>query len=171
MTRRASTCRHCCRLVPYLVLLRVGFAMPASLLRRRCALTAPFHPYPAAVAKVCAGRALLPASAHRSVRATQALTTTAGRYIFCGTFRPTDFDRSSRTLSGTLLSGVRTFLPAHSPPPVSMVDRRAVRFVNWRGRMGGAIVRSGCLLVQYRAGKVPGICRCVAKRAAALEPS
>jgi hypothetical protein len=87
MTRRAGTCRHCCRLVPYLVLLRVGFAVPASLLRRRCALTAPFHPYPAAVAKVCVGRALLPASAHRSVRATQALTTTAGRYIFCGTFR------------------------------------------------------------------------------------
>ena len=34
-------------LPPYLVLLRVGFALPASLLARRCALTAPFHPYPA----------------------------------------------------------------------------------------------------------------------------
>src|SRR5208337_2900044 len=32
-------------LPPYLVLLRVGFALPAALLRRRCALTAPFHPY------------------------------------------------------------------------------------------------------------------------------
>ena len=31
--------------LPYLVLLRVGFAMPCALLRRRCALTAPFHPY------------------------------------------------------------------------------------------------------------------------------
>src|SRR3974390_1113777 len=39
-------------LPPYLVLLRVGFAMPASLLKRRCALTAPFHPYPVAGA-VC----------------------------------------------------------------------------------------------------------------------
>jgi len=29
----------------YLVLLRVWFALPAALLRRRCALTAPFHPY------------------------------------------------------------------------------------------------------------------------------
>jgi len=29
----------------YLVLLRVGFAVPATLLWRRCALTAPFHPY------------------------------------------------------------------------------------------------------------------------------
>src|SRR6185369_9485217 len=36
------------RLPPYLVLLRVGFAMPVALLRRRCALTAPFHPYPVA---------------------------------------------------------------------------------------------------------------------------
>jgi len=34
------------RLPPYLVLLRVGFALPTTLLRRRCALTAPFHPYP-----------------------------------------------------------------------------------------------------------------------------
>ncbi len=33
------------KIPPYLVLLRVGFALPAALLRRRCALTAPFHPY------------------------------------------------------------------------------------------------------------------------------
>jgi hypothetical protein len=30
----------------YLVLLRVGFALPRALLPARCALTAPFHPYP-----------------------------------------------------------------------------------------------------------------------------
>ena len=42
------------RLPPYLVLLRVGFALPAALLRRRCALTAPFHPYPSVAARaVC----------------------------------------------------------------------------------------------------------------------
>jgi hypothetical protein len=35
------------KLPPYLVLLRVGFALPARLLGRRCALAAPFHPYPA----------------------------------------------------------------------------------------------------------------------------
>ena len=41
-------------LPPYLVLLRVGFALPAALLPRRCALTAPFHPYPGVAAKaVC----------------------------------------------------------------------------------------------------------------------
>src|SRR5204863_4745496 len=33
-------------LLPYLVLLRVGFSLPAELLQPRCALTAPFHPYP-----------------------------------------------------------------------------------------------------------------------------
>ena len=71
------------RLPPYLVLLRVGFAMPAPLLKRRCALTAPFHPYP------------------------------CGRYIFCGTFRQPALKSASRTLSGTLLCRVRTFLPPH----------------------------------------------------------
>jgi len=32
-------------LLPYLVLLHVGFTLPAGSLRPRCALTAPFHPY------------------------------------------------------------------------------------------------------------------------------
>ena len=32
-------------LLPYLVLLHVGFTLPAKLLPPRCALTAPFHPY------------------------------------------------------------------------------------------------------------------------------
>ena len=33
-------------LLPYLVLLRVGFTLPRLLPAARCALTAPFHPYP-----------------------------------------------------------------------------------------------------------------------------
>jgi hypothetical protein len=33
---------------PYLVLLRVGFTLPPVLRSERCALTAPFHPYPGA---------------------------------------------------------------------------------------------------------------------------
>ena len=33
-------------LPPYLVLLRVGFTLPPALQPERCALTAPFHPYP-----------------------------------------------------------------------------------------------------------------------------
>ncbi len=75
-------------LSPYLVLLRVGFAMRRTLLSDRCALTAPFHPYPPF------GR----------------------RYLFCGTFRRSALKRSSRTLSGTPLCGVRTFLPRLAQP-------------------------------------------------------
>ncbi len=46
---RAGPARACCRsssFPAYLVLLRVGFTMPPALLPARCALTAPFHPYP-----------------------------------------------------------------------------------------------------------------------------
>jgi len=34
------------RVLPYLVLLRAGFCLPRLLPGARCALTAPFHPYP-----------------------------------------------------------------------------------------------------------------------------
>jgi hypothetical protein len=51
-------------LLPYLVLLRVGFALPPLLPTARCALTAPFHPY-------------RPPVRNRRL----------GRYVFCGTFR------------------------------------------------------------------------------------
>ena len=48
-------------MLPYLVLLRVGFTLPPALPQARCALTAPFHPY----------------RRPKSLR----------RYIFCGTGR------------------------------------------------------------------------------------
>jgi len=70
---------------PYLVLLRVGFTLPPSLPPERCALTAPFHPYPAPLAR-------------------------RGRYFLCGTSRLAALKPRSRTLSGTLPCGVRTFL-------------------------------------------------------------
>ena len=57
-------------LLSYLVLLRVGFTLPPGLLQTRCALTAPFHPYP---------------HANRSLR--------SRRYVFCGTFREIRFER------------------------------------------------------------------------------
>jgi len=38
--------------VSYLVLLRVGFALPPVLLQARCAFTAPFHPYRAHSLKI-----------------------------------------------------------------------------------------------------------------------
>jgi hypothetical protein len=54
VTRRAARALAEARLPPYLVLLHVGLALPAALLPRRCALTAPFHPYPGvAVEAVC----------------------------------------------------------------------------------------------------------------------
>src|SRR5580658_7134290 len=79
------------RFPPYLVLLRVGFTLPPALLPARCALTAPFHPYH------CAGQPFGLASRQR-------------RYVFCGTSRPRALKPASRTLSGTLPCGVRTFL-------------------------------------------------------------
>jgi len=55
-----------CWAPPYLVLLRAGFCLPPVLPRARCALTAPFHPYPATwSALACEPR--------------------PGRYIFCAT--------------------------------------------------------------------------------------
>jgi hypothetical protein len=84
-------------LLPYLVLLRVGFSLPPPLLTERCALTAPFHPY-----RAC-----------------------ARRYVFCGTFRQRRLNGAARTLSGTLLCGVRTFLcpPALPDRPPRRTDQ------------------------------------------------
>jgi hypothetical protein len=59
----------------------------------------------------CGGGALLP----HLFTLTWALR--LGRYVFCGTFRPTGLNRPSRTLSGTLLCGVRTFLPSCDERP------------------------------------------------------
>ncbi len=44
------------RLPPYLVLLRVGFTLPRPLQDGRCALAAPFHPYPGAGVVATANR-------------------------------------------------------------------------------------------------------------------
>ena len=68
--RRAVETARLCR--PYSVLLPAGFAMPALLPALRCALTAPFHPYP-----FCASR---------YVAETANAIAQSGRYPFCGTF-------------------------------------------------------------------------------------
>jgi hypothetical protein len=70
---RAGAHRDCSRFLPYLVLLRVGFALPAS--------------------------------------------SRTPRYVFCGTGRRPPLTAASRTLSGTLLYGVRTFLPGKPGRP------------------------------------------------------
>ena len=78
--------------LPYLALLRAGFCLPSVLPRTRCALTAPFHPYPA----------FAPCGA------------TARRYVFCATSPSSCPDRA---LPGALPCGVRTFLPPPSLAP------------------------------------------------------
>ena len=73
----------------------------------------------------CRGGALLP---HLF---TLTLALPPRRYIFCGTFRRADLNPPSRTLSGTLLCGVRTFLP---PPPKkrrATVRSGCQRFIIW----------------------------------------
>jgi len=51
---------------PYLALLRAGFCLPSASRQTRCALTAPFHPYP-------------PPLSARSAESE------GGRYVFCAT--------------------------------------------------------------------------------------
>lgn len=72
---------------PYSILLQVGFAMPFPLPGPRCALAAPFRPYPE------------PASRP------------AGRYVFCGTV-PEGLTPPAGRYPAPLLLGARTFLPA-----------------------------------------------------------
>ena len=71
-------------LLPYLVLLRVGLALPAELLPPRCALTAPFHPY---------------------------RTRKSGGLFSVALSVEAAFSDPSRPLAGTLPCGDRTFLP------------------------------------------------------------
>ena len=82
-TRRLRTGRPTAS--PYLVLLRAGFCLPPMLPPARCALTAPFHPYPSA----------------RRTRLARAV-------CFLCHFPSSCPDRA---LPGALPCGVRTFLP------------------------------------------------------------
>ena len=73
-----------CEYRPYSVLLPVGFTMPSALPRTRCALTAPFHPYPATGEPA------------------------AGRFAFCGTFPRV---APAGRYPAPCFRGARTFLP------------------------------------------------------------
>src|SRR5437899_6599783 len=72
---------------PYLVLLRAGFCLPPVLPRARCALTAPFHPYPPS--RSALRRASLVERASFGLAITGFTRRSAkregGRYIFCAT--------------------------------------------------------------------------------------
>ena len=124
--------------LPYLVLLRVGFALPPPLLTARCALTAPFHPYlvqpPQRTAgfegarlqprRIAARNPALAAAVTRVSSRTPA-SQCAGVVGRGGIFSVAlsvngPLRAAARTLSGTPLCGVRTFLcPPASPRPKS----------------------------------------------------
>src|SRR5262245_28718002 len=86
---------------PYSVLLPVGFTMPAPLPDPRCALTAPFHPYPPAqLALLRHGRPEgLP---RRSPKGE------GGRFVLCGTFPGV---APAGRYPAPHVKGARTFLP------------------------------------------------------------
>ena len=107
---------------PYLVLLRAGFSLPPALRRMRCALTAPFHPYPSTQAPgsqrgewggaTHQARRPLPSSVNR-VPAPRAVCF----LCHCPSGHP------DRGLPGALPYGVRTFLPTVSCGSQGAVQR------------------------------------------------
>ena len=97
------------KLPAYLVLLRVGFTKPPALLSTRWALTPPFHPYLKPRTWVPLGES------PNNLR----------RFAFCCTGRNLALTPDSRTLSGTLPCGVRTFLPHPTPCGPDGSDRPA----------------------------------------------
>ena len=99
--------------LPYLVLLRVGFTLPPVLPPARCALTAPFHPYPASVPAVGVPlRGFTP----RKSRGLEAV-------CFLWHF---PWARAPQALPGTLPFGARTFLrPATRSSDCPVDSRRA----------------------------------------------
>src|SRR5258708_20347606 len=77
----------------------MGFALPAALLRPRCALTAPFHPYP--------GRCPSTPSAARRTDAAEAPR--GGIFSVALSVKPA-LSEPPRPLAGMLPYGDRTFL-------------------------------------------------------------
>ncbi len=97
---------------------------------------APCGVYPASVITAGAVRSYrtfspLPTSTEQL----QSAAPRSGRYVFCGTSRPRAFTPASRTLSGTLPCGVRTFLSR--------------RFALSRG-VPAATAQSSCQGIVYR---------------------
>src|ERR1700728_2905170 len=119
---------YCGALATYPKVLR---AEPARACNRRS--QTPFL-FGLAPCVVCPARCIT-AAAVRSYRTFSPLPSSRkmGRYVLCGTFRRTGLNPASRTLSGTLLCGVRTFL---SPRP----------------KTRKATVRSSCQRLHYNLG-------------------
>jgi len=111
---------YCGALATYPKVLR---AEPARACNRRS--QTPFL-FGLAPCVVCPARCIT-AAAVRSYRTFSPLPSSRkmGRYVLCGTFRRTGLNPASRTLSGTLLCGVRTFLSPR--PAVSGEDAESDR--------------------------------------------
>ena len=107
-------------LPPYLVLLRVGFALPAALLPRRCALTAPFHPYLAVVLGPLGSQGPRPCASRRTHNDSEAV-------CFLWHFPST---------------GLEPGLP-------DVIRHTALRSSDFPLPLPGATVRSGCLHCYY----------------------
>jgi len=91
---------------PYLVLLRAGFCLPSELPRTRCALTAPFHPYPTSPLRATSRQAPFRACLAEAREACE-----GWRYIFCATIRQV-------ALPGRY--------PAHCPMEFGLSSRRCL---------------------------------------------
>ena len=110
----------------YSVLLPVGFTLPPPSPKARCALTAPFHPYPRTQAEALARR----------------------RFAFCGTF---PWGRPRRALPGTVFPWSPDFPPCRFPIARSShpAIRRHIIIVpkqlpakvvkNWKRHIGSAL--------------------------------
>jgi hypothetical protein len=88
---------------PYSVLLPVGFAMPLPLPAARCALTAPFHPYPQLAQSAC-----------------------GGRFVLCGTFPGV---APAGRYPAPFFRGARTFLHRN----LSVIAAAVTQPTDWRG--------------------------------------
>src|SRR5579883_2888407 len=103
----------------------MGFTLPAALLPPRCALTAPFHPYPTEIRRIN-------------------VTSQMGGIVFCGTFRKTRLSEFPRPLAGMLPYGDRTFLPAGIPRGDRPSGKPITYYGGRRGwRQAGSLEASG----------------------------
>ena len=112
------------------------FTSPRSLPIWSCSvwgLPCPLH--------YCRGGALLP----HLFTLTPRIRRRTRRYVLCGTSRQPGLNPASRTLSGTLLCGVRTFLPRRPKAPratvrSSCLQGHYMRQTGFRLRASGALV-------------------------------
>src|SRR5262245_5173532 len=132
-------------LPPYLVLLHAGFCLPPALPPARCALTAPFHPYPPPPF------GLRWASSVRGLPSVAREACEGGRYVFCATFRqvalpgrypahcPMEFGLSSRRSAEGAKAGDRLsdcdfpIIKSQGPNPKTQIPIPKSQFRNRRG--------------------------------------